>query len=211
VVRRRWRWALVACGLAGALYLAGAPLLSALGRNLVVNDAPAAADAIVVLASGVDVYPRLAHAARLYREGLAPVVVINGDRRNAAFRELQAHGFRRPCPWDAEARAILAFLGVPDGSIVSISAPDAFDSLSEAEAVVPQLRARGLRRIIVTTSDYHSRRARAVWRARASDLDPLMSAAADGQFQPESWWRDARQVRWVLAEYGGWLAQYWKL
>lgn len=210
-MNRRLRRLLVGAAIAGGLYLAGAPLLAALGGWLVVDDAAEQADAIVVLSSGVDIYPRIVHAAHLYREHRAPFVIINGDRRNAAFRELQQAGFRRPCSWDAEIRAILGFLGVPDGDIVSVSAPDAFDTVSEAAAVIPELRARGWKRIIVTTSDYHSRRARTIWQALAPDLEPRMSAAMDGQFQAHAWWRDGRQIRWVLAEYGGWLAQYWRL
>jgi uncharacterized SAM-binding protein YcdF (DUF218 family) len=210
VVNRRLRRLVIGAAIAAGLYLAIPPLLAALGAFLVVDDAPEGADAVVVLASGVDVYPRIVHAARLYAERRAARVVINGDRRNAAFRDLEARGFRRPCGWDAEGRAMLGFLGVPDRDIVSFSAPDAYDTVSEADSVIPQLRARGWKRIAVTTSDFHSRRARAIWRALAPDLDPRISPAVDGQFEARGWWRDGRQIRWVLAEYGGWLAQFWR-
>lgn len=207
---RGYRGILLAAAIAGGLYLVGAPVLSAIGGFLVVDDTPAASDAVVVLASGVDIYPRVVHAAHLFAQGRTSHVVINGDRQNAAFREMAERGFRRPCGWDAEGRAMLGFLGVPDESIVSISAPDAYDTVSEAASVIPELRGRGWKRIVVATSDFHTRRAGAIWRALAPDLDPRVSAAG-GDFQPQAWWRDGRQIRWVLAEYGGWLAQFWKV
>lgn len=185
-------------------------MLSALGTFLVVDDASVRADAAVVLAGGVDVYPRITHAARLYGQGRVSHVVVNGDRKNAAYREMELRGFRPPCPWDAEERAMLRLHGVPDEDVISISAPDAYDTVSEAAAVIPALRARGWKSIVVTTSDFHTRRARAIWQALAPDLQPRV-AAAPGEFQPQAWWRDGRQIRWVLAEYGGWLAQIWKL
>jgi hypothetical protein len=29
-------------------------------------------------------------------------------------------------------------------------------------------------------------------------------------FNPNEWWKDGRQIRWVLSEYGAWVYYYWK-
>ncbi len=57
--------------------------------------------------------------------------------------------------------------------------------------------------LIVTTSAYHSRRAAYIWEQLAGNRYLIHSAAApDDGFEPEGWWHQGRQVRWVLSEYG---------
>jgi hypothetical protein len=36
------------------------------------------------------------------------------------------------------------------------------------------------------------------------------SPAASDPYDPEKWWKDGRQIRWVMAEYGAWLYYWWK-
>ena len=92
-----------------------------------------------------------------------------------------------------------------------ISAEDAYDTVSEAKLVGAALIRQGFKRIIVTTSKYHTRRARYIWRHLfAGQLEVSVAAAAEDPFNPESWWRDGRQIRWLLAEYGAWVYYFWK-
>ena len=30
-------------------------------------------------------------------------------------------------------------------------------------------------------------------------------------YNPQGWWREGKQIRWVLAEYGAWIYYYWKV
>ncbi len=184
--------------------------MRALGRFLVSDDEPPASDAVVVLNTGLEIYPRLIEAAYLFREGKAANIIINGDRKNQALRTLEAMGLQRGCAWDDLFRRVLGLLGVPQERIVSVSAEDAFDTLSEARAVVPELLERGYRQVIVTTSRFHTRRAGHIWRQAAEGrLELYTVAARTDTYQPDGWWHDGRQVRWVMAEYGGWLFLYW--
>ncbi len=37
----------------------------------------------------------------------------------------------------------------------------------------------------------------------------MVSAQTD-PYDPDHWWKDGRQIRWVLAEYGGWVYYWWQ-
>jgi hypothetical protein len=41
-------------------------------------------------------------------------------------------------------------------------------------------------------------------------LNLFSIAAKEGPFDSKEWWKDGEQVRWVLAEYGGWIYYFWK-
>jgi uncharacterized SAM-binding protein YcdF (DUF218 family) len=160
----------------------------------------------------MEYYPRLAEAARLYRDGLVGQVVINGNRKTDALRNLEHTGFRRCCPWDEEVMRILAIYSVPRDKVVSVEIQDAYDTVSEALALGETLTKRGISGIIITTSKSHTRRALYIWRRLFDDRFELQVAPArEDPFDPAGWWRDGRQIRWVLAEYGAWMYGWLKL
>ena len=41
-------------------------------------------------------------------------------------------------------------------------------------------------------------------------LSIYMVAAASDPYDPDNWWKDGRQIRWLLAEYGAWIFYWWK-
>jgi uncharacterized SAM-binding protein YcdF (DUF218 family) len=183
-------------------------LLRGLGELLTLEAPLVEADAAVVL-SGPEYIARLDRAARLYAQGQVAKVVVNGDRRDQGLDWLYSQGYRDDRPWDASTRSILIFLGVPNDKILAISAPDVFDTVSEAELVGTHLLDRHLRRITVVTSRYHTARAHRIWRQRwAGDLTVGISGATRDGFAPEHWWQHGRFAKAVLAELGGYLF-YW--
>jgi uncharacterized SAM-binding protein YcdF (DUF218 family) len=187
------------------------PTLRKLGGLLVVDETPSPSDAVVVLNTGIEFYPRLIEAAEIYRQGLVHKVVINGNRKTDTLRELEANGFTRCCPWYTDAVRILAMGSVPQKDIIWISAEDAYDTMSEAEAVGRELLHHQLAKIIITTSKYHTRRARFIWQNMyENQLTVAMVSAKSDPYDPNNWWKDGRQVRWVLAEYGAWFYYWWK-
>ncbi len=201
----------VAAAIAVVAYFLAPYGLRGLGKFLVVNDVLEKSDAVVVLSTGVEYYPRLMESADLYRRGLAEYVVINGNRKSAELRELERLGFERCCGWDQDAVRILQLLGVPDERIIRVSAEDAFDTVSEARAVGAALRGTSVRSIIVATSRSHTRRARYIWSLLYGEVFTVNAAAAGADpFDPAAWWRQPRQIRWVLAEYGGWCFLWWQ-
>lgn len=197
----RWLMVLALAAIAIRLWL-----FPALGSFLVNDQPPQPADAIVVLNTGVDYYPRLIEAARLFKEGYASTVVINGNRKTPILRELEAAGFQPAVPWDTDRRRILNLLGVDDAQILSVSVEDAYDTISEAQGVIPTLQQQGIKQLLLVTSRFHTRRAKHIWEHETKGVFTITPVAAKRDpFDPDGWWREGRQIKQLLAEYGGWL------
>jgi hypothetical protein len=139
---------LIVLVLALALYVFSGTLLTSIGGFLVANDPPMQSDAVVVLNTGLEYYSRLIQAADLYKEGFVKKVVVNGNRKNDVLRKLERKGFQVCCPWYEESTRILGLLGVPREQIITISAENAYDTVSEAKAVGESLIQSGISRII---------------------------------------------------------------
>ena len=146
------------------------------GQLWLVNDPAVQADAMIVL--GDDNYDgdRAAHAADLYRMGLAPIVVASGRylRPYAGIAEMMER--------DLESR------GVPAASIVKFS-HRAENTREEAEALAGLIASRGWKRVLVVTSNYHARRARFIFeRVLPAGVSVHVSGAHDSEFDPSRWW-----------------------
>jgi uncharacterized SAM-binding protein YcdF (DUF218 family) len=193
------------------LYLSSSMIMTRLGDFLVLDEEPVPSDAVVVLCTGVEYYPRLIEAAELFRKGFARKVVINGNRKTDVLRSLEEKGFQRCCPWYEESLGILLMFGVPKDQVICISAEDAYDTVSEAEIVGTEILQKEFTKIIITTSKFHTRRARFIWNKRFGDTLSICSVSAKTDpYDPKGWWKEGRQIRWVLAEYGAWIYYWWK-
>ena len=193
------------------LWLFSGTILSRVGQFLILDQKPVASDAVVVLNTGSEYYPRLIEAADLFKKGLAQKVVINGNRKTDVLRGLEKRGFKECCPWYEDRVRILEILSVPRKEILPISAEDAYDTVSEAEAVGRELVREGCRRVIITTSKSHTRRAGHIWTTMFGDqLSICTVAAKTDPYDPKGWWKQGRQIRWVLAEYGAWVYYWYK-
>jgi uncharacterized SAM-binding protein YcdF (DUF218 family) len=187
------------------------PILCSIGKFPVYEEHPAPSDAVVVLYTGVEYYPRLIEAARLYNDGLAKNIVINGNRKTDMLRSLEKKGFVSCCNWAEDYVRILGLFSVPRERIITVSAEDVFDTISEAEAVGKALLGKGMNKILLTTSKSHTRRARHIWNHLfAKKLSISVVSAKTDPYDPDGWWRDGRQIRWVLAEYGAWVYFWWR-
>lgn len=211
ITYRRWLWVLIPfAGLLFVLVFSGA-ILRFLGRLIVVDENPPRSDVVVVLNTGVEYYPRLIQAAAIYRRELVDYVVINGNRKTDTLREFEARGFKPCCPWYADSISILNMLDVPEDKVIRISIEDAYDTVSEADAVGRKLIEKNWTTVIVTTSKYHTRRAKFIWQKMyAGRLNISVVSAKDDPYDPNTWWQDGRQIRWLLAEYGAWIFYWWK-
>ncbi|MCH7569746.1 MAG: YdcF family protein [Deltaproteobacteria bacterium] len=193
------------------LYFLSGPIMIMVGEFLVQADEPARSDAVVVLSTGIEYYPRLMEAAMLFQDGFAERVAINGNRKSEALRELERRGFQSCCLWYEDALRVLELLGVQKERVIIINAESAYDTVSEAKLVGEVLSEAGITSIILTTSKYHTRRARYIWKKLFPDRFTIRAVAArNDPFSPEAWWKEGRQVRWVLAEYGAWIYYFWK-
>jgi len=192
------------------MYLISGRLFKGLGEFLVLDERPSPSDAIVVLLSGIEYYPRLIEAASIYKDGLAERVIINGNRKDDVLRGLEKEGFQSCCPWHENALRVLSLLGVPRNKVIYISAEDAYETVTEAEAVGNEILRMGYKKIILVTSKYHTRRARYIWsKMYHGRLSVYSVSAKTDPYDPGGWWKDGRQIRWLMAEYGAWIYYYW--
>jgi uncharacterized SAM-binding protein YcdF (DUF218 family) len=154
------------------LVVAFTPLAAALADGLPRRDPLGPADAVYVLASGVqedgtltdEALYRLTHGLEEVRQGLAPRLVLG------ELRPPRAH-------YAEGARALMAHLGI-EAEVVTVG-PVA-DTHDEAVAVAALYRARGWRRVIVVTSPLHSRRAAAAFEHQG--LEVVSAPAAEGRY-----------------------------
>ena len=111
---RKYLFILCAVALLGIAGMGFAtPILCSIGEFPVYDENPVPSDAVVVLYTGVEYYPRLIEAARLYNDGLAENIVINGNRKTDMLRSLEDKGFVSCCNWAEDYIRILACSAFP--------------------------------------------------------------------------------------------------
>ncbi len=158
------------------------------GNFLVKTDPLEVADIIVAL-SGDGSGRRLLRAVELVEQGYAPRVLIPGPRAAYGVPESDlALEFARREGLDRE---------ILEGFPI-----DATSTLEELAFVDRELRRRGVKKALVVTSNFHTRRARNIYRRHASGaIEYIFVAAGSPQFDPDSWWktRDGREV--LVIEY----------
>jgi uncharacterized SAM-binding protein YcdF (DUF218 family) len=193
------------------LFVFSGHILAFLGENLVYDEKPVKSDAVVVLLSGVEYYPRLIEAANLYKKGLVSYVVINGNRKTEVIRSLEKRGFKTCCSWYEDSLRVLSLYGVHREKVIWVSVENAYDTVSEAKGVGTEILQKGISRVILTTSKYHTKRASFIWKNMYKDqLSVIPVSAKSDPYDPKKWWKNGRQIRWVLAEYGAWVYYFWK-
>jgi uncharacterized SAM-binding protein YcdF (DUF218 family) len=181
------------------VYVVRHPLLRLAGQLWLVDELAESADAIVVLGDDNYTEDRAAHAAELYRAGLAPQVVASGRllRPYAGISEMIEH--------DLESR------GVPAASIVRFSHRGA-NTREEAEALTGLVASRGWKRVLVVTSNYHARRTRFIFgRVFRPGVAVRVSAARDSEFDPSHWWESRLGVKLFFNEVLGYAVAWWEL
>ncbi len=142
---------------------------------------------------------RATRAAELFREGKAPVVVASGRRLrpSAGIAELMEHD--------------LVERGVPRDRILRF-AHDADGTREEAEALARFAKERKWRSAIVVTSNYHTRRARYIFRRVFSQgIEVRVASARDGDFDPQRWWEKRKSVKELMRELAGMVVALWEL
>jgi uncharacterized SAM-binding protein YcdF (DUF218 family) len=187
------------CALLAAVYVVRHPLLRIAGRFWIVEDAPQPSDAIVVLGDDNYLGERAARAADLFHAGWAPRVVASGRnlRAYAGIAELIEHD--------------LVADGVPAGTIVRFP-QRAENTREEAAALAHLFTEHGWRRILVVTSNYHTRRARYICeRLFPPGTELRVVPASDSAYNPDSWWESRSGLKIFFQEAVGMLVAMWEL
>jgi uncharacterized SAM-binding protein YcdF (DUF218 family) len=181
------------------IYLARHPLMRWSANLWIVEDALDKADAIIVLSDDNFFADRATRAAELFRQGKAPTVVASGRRLrpSAGIAELMEHD--------------LTERGVPKERIVRVP-HDADSTREEAEALARFVQQKNWHAIIIVTSNYHTRRARYVFRkVFPPGVEVSVASARDGDFDPERWWEKRKSIKELAGEFAGMFVAAWEL
>lgn len=181
------------------------PVLRAVARALIVEDALADADALVVVAGGAPFRERA--VADLFKQGWAPRVIVSRPVNPAPVAALVEMGVR-PLDVQGESQAALLRFGVPAAALVTIKQPAQITE-DELALVREEARSRGWHRLILVSSPEHTRRVKTIWYRRGSNgVGAIVRASPYGNFPRDGWWRERRMAERVLHEYLGLAALY---
>jgi len=181
------------------LYLARRPILRFTAESWIIEDALDKSDALIVLGDDNFYADRATRGAQLFREEKAPLIVASGRRLrpSAGIAELMEHD--------------LVERGVPRDKIMRF-AHDADSTLEEAQALARLARERKWHSVIVVTSNFHTRRARYIFRrVFPQGLEIRVAGARDGDFDPELWWEKRKSIKLLTREIAGMAVTLWEL
>ena len=167
-----------------ALFLFRAPLLTGLARLWIVDEPLSKADAIVVLGGGLQTRPFV--AAELYRQGLAPkVVVMNIEHRNT-----EEIGITQP--ETSLLKEVLIKRGVPEEALVFIGS-EVSSTYEEALALQDWVQTTKARRLIVPTEPFHTRRVNWLFEKMlnkgANPVEVLVTPTKPASSVSSNWWQ----------------------
>jgi uncharacterized SAM-binding protein YcdF (DUF218 family) len=181
------------------LYLVRVPLLRFAGEFWIVDDAPESSDVIIVLSGDNYDAVRAARAAALFRAGMAPHVVATG-------RSLRSYATTTDL-----MKRDLADHGVPAAAIIPLT-HRADDTREEAVAVSEFVHTHGWKKILLVTSNYHTRRSEYIYeRILPPGTQLRVISAPDIEYDPQSWWRTREGLKLFFHEAGGYLAALWEM
>ncbi len=181
-----------------ALWLGADRILSALGRFLVADQPPEAADSIVVLSGS---FPdRILEAVDLYQAGYSREIILCREPENAGFRILRERGASVPRIYENNV-SVARQLGVA-AEHITVLERSAGSTFTEARVVLQYLAERGADSMLLVTSKYHTRRAGAIYRHLAGgQIRVITRPARYGGFDPDGWWHHRMSIRRLLIEY----------
>jgi vancomycin permeability regulator SanA len=166
-------------------------LASQAARFLVVDE-PERSDAIVVLAGETNVRP--ARALELLRQGVAPRVFLDVERRDVIY--------------DQQLTAIAQKYvdGLSEANNVSVCPIVGFSTNAEADDVSRCLQSISAHRVLIVTSEFHTRRALTIFRHRLPQYQINVAAARNPAQFGEAWWTNREWAKVTLDE---WLKMLW--
>jgi hypothetical protein len=181
------------------LYIVRHPFLRLAGGFWVVDETPKPSDAIVMLSDDNFESDRAARAAELFKAGWAPRVIASGRllRPYAGIAELEEHD--------------LAARGVPENAIVKLPQSDR-NTREECYGIGQFVASHGWKRILLVTSNYHTRRARYICeRTVQPGATLIVSAARDTDYDPDNWWTTRQGTKMFSQETVGMFVAMWEL
>jgi uncharacterized SAM-binding protein YcdF (DUF218 family) len=169
-------------------------LLRALGSFLVCEDPLEPAEAIVTLAGSPA--ERGAEAARLFSAMPSSRVICTGELVPPVLRLVGA-----PHTEAALTARVVEKAGVPEANILIIN--QGTSTYEEAQHILSLCEGRGLKKIIILSSKFHTRRVRGTFRKifKGSPVTLIIRGAPSLSYSEESWWKTENGLIMVTNEY----------
>ena len=178
-------------------FLTYRPLLRAAGNYLILEEKPVPADAIVVLAGG-DV-SRPLEAMHLYKAGMAPWVVVTTEKVPRVFELLKKDGIVLNQTYENYVKVIAGY-GVPEDHVLRIE-KYVSDTHDEMNAIAAFAKSRGWKRLLIVTSNFHTRRAKLTARfVLEPEIHATVVAATQDGFDPATWYKSQGDTRTFVIE-----------
>ncbi len=179
------------------------PLSRMSAEHLIVEKPMERADVILVLAGSSAYDERAVRAAEIYKQGVAPLVLLTDDGESAGWSRAE----QRNPPFVELARKTLVAQGVPPENI-EILEPQTSGTIYEARLLRQIAQEKKYKTILLVTSAYHTRRAlhtfEKVFAENDVDMEIGIESARTGGEQtptPFSWWLNGRGWQMVAGEY----------
>ena len=190
-MKRRYRFLLLAAAIlvlmAGTAWWQRTYVLSAIANLWIVNMNPEHADAIVILGGGEQY--RSFKAAALYRDGMAPVILI--PKINLLPTEELAI---TESSNDVNKRVLIS-QGVPETAIQLIGSGDVKNTRDEASKVAAWILEHHAHSVIVPTDAFHTRRCSWIFHRTLSPLGvQAYIVCTPSSVNPSNWWTNEEGV-----------------
>ena len=185
----------MAVALALAFYLAHPLILPSYARFFHLQTATKNADALICLSGGRTT--RVGESLRLWNQGYARKLFVTSQKaQNKEFSGLELSHLEF-----AEAVTERMKLDADWGVIPSLSG-GATSTFDEAEDTLYFAREKGLKRIIIVTDEFHTRRAQYAFKKifANSELKVEVAGATNEVFSIENWWLSDRGIMAYLGE-----------
>jgi uncharacterized SAM-binding protein YcdF (DUF218 family) len=166
--------------------------LASQAARFLVADEPQPSDAIVVLAGETGFRP--SRAVELLRRGVAPRVFLDVETRQPLYDQHMTD----------IAQRYINDLG--EGSRVSVCPIVSLSTFAEADDVSRCLQSVGAHRVLIVTSDYHTRRALMIFRHRLPQYQFSVAAAYNPAEFGEAWWSTRE---WAKTTFEEWTKMLW--
>lgn len=167
-------------------------VLVANSARFLVIDKPEKADVILVLAGETDRRP--ARGIEMLAAGYAPRMILNVP---AGARIYQ---------WTHPELAAKYVQDLPQAQAISICPIMGLSTKAEAQDAAPCLRKASVHKVLLVTSDYHTRRALSILQRELPQYEFSVTAAYDPREFGAAWWQ---QREWAKVNAGEWVRLMW--
>src|SRR5262249_48163531 len=151
--------------------------------------------AIAIVLAGDGYGDRIKKGGDMVRQGYAPVALISGPSGEYGYYECDL-----AIPFTGKARYSRSFF--------EHAHHDPKSKQEEALALLPLVREKGAKVVLLVTSDYHTRRAAKIFRAAAPNVKFVVVAAPGPEFSPGGWWRNRQGRKIAFNEWTKTIAEW---